>query len=119
MKSQTYEIKSRNYETTSHNEIKSHNYEIKSPNEIKSHNNEKGSVHGLQEHAVFRGARDGLSHNRLSSSSYSLKSLIQFYTEVDSEYIVKCGFTTDEILSLLAESHGIVLSRHTLERILS
>ena len=42
--------------------------------------------------------------------------------EMDCEYIedfFKRGFTTDEILTLLAESHGIVLSKRTLERILS
>lgn len=41
---------------------------------------------------------------------------------MDCEYIeesFKRGFTTDEILYLLAVSHGIILSKRNLERILN
>lgn len=49
-------------------------------------------------------------------------SSLQFDTEMDCGYIedyFKRGFTTDEILHLLADSYGTVLSKRTRERILS
>lgn len=57
------------------------------------------------------------------NTTVSSSSLCEFsYLEMDCEYIeyyFKHGFATDEILYLLADSHGIVLSTRNLERILS